>query len=100
MNNILSISLIVRNEEKSLAVSGQATPILTLSYDSQGRLSGITRTMNGGSYVPIVSSYGYDTANRLTSITDINNSNNSTLVSFTYAYNAASQVTGYTGPEG
>jgi RHS repeat-associated protein len=86
----------------TVSLSGTQEAQLTFTYDTQDRLSGISRLAGVGSqsYDTITSSLNYDAANRLTGITYTNATTQTQLASFTYSYNAASQVTSYTGPEG
>jgi RHS repeat-associated protein len=86
----------------TLSQGSTAYAQLSLSYDSQDRLSAISRSdpAAGMGGAIIKSTYGYDAANRLLGLTYTNTSTWTTLASFTYSYNAASEVTSYTGPEG
>jgi RHS repeat-associated protein len=76
---------------------------MTFGYDTQDRLSAISRTMTGFgslSFDTVNSTYSYDLANRLTGITYTDATKSTTLASFSYGYDAAGEVTSYTGPEG
>jgi RHS repeat-associated protein len=79
---------------ETFALNGTRGPQLTLSYDTQERLTGITRT-NGLMGDTITSGYSYDQANRLTNLTYTDTTKTVTLASYTYGYNTASQVTSY-----
>src|SRR5437016_4961249 len=79
-----------------LSVTGQNTPLLTFVY-SGGRLTTIDRTLTGGPFNLIMSSFTYDSAFRLKTISNVGGSG---LPNFSYTYNADSEVTNYTGPEG